>query len=86
MTDRRIENTVFNAKSEDGTGPKNLYFCNEFRFESFYNGRPLSIWEMKNQHVSGRIAELLCDFNFSPGVQSSIKEFNPVDPKKLQVH
>jgi hypothetical protein len=36
LTDRRIEEAIFRAKSDDGTGPK-LYFMNkEYRIEGFF--------------------------------------------------
>jgi hypothetical protein len=68
LTDRRIEQSVFQTKSDDKTGPFNHYMNNEYRIESFYNGRPLSIWEMKNKTVYRKCAEMLCDFNFNKEV------------------
>jgi hypothetical protein len=39
---------VYVIKAEDGTGPE-LHFQNkEYRIEGFFEGRPLTIWEMRN--------------------------------------
>ena len=73
FTDRPIEQAIFEAKSEDGTGPK-LYFQNmEYRIESYIHGRPISIWEMRNPLIYMKLAEMFCDYNFSAVVQEKIK-------------
>ena len=72
LTDRRIEQAIFETKSEDGTGPK-LYFQNmEYRIEGFFHGRPITIWEMRNHLIEMKYAEIICDYNFSPVVQEKI--------------
>lgn len=51
--------------SNDGSGPK-MYFQNtEYRIEEFFEGRPLTIWEMRNPMVAAKVAKMLCDFNFN---------------------
>jgi hypothetical protein len=86
LTDKRIEEAVFKIKSEDGTGPS-LYFMNsEYRIESFYPGRPITIWEMRNQNIYTKFAEIICEYNFSENVVEAIKEFNPINPRNLFIH
>ena len=64
LTDKRVEQAVFLTKSEDGTGP-HLYFQNkEYRVEGFFEGRPISIWEMRNPLIYKKYADMICDFNF----------------------
>jgi hypothetical protein len=66
LTDKRIEQAIFEAKSADGTGPK-LYFQNTtYRIEGFFDGRPITIWEMRNPMIYTKYAELMVDYNFSP--------------------
>ena len=65
LTDKRIEQAIFETKSEDGTGPK-LFFQNDtYRIEGFFEGRPISIWEMRNPFVYLKYADMICDYNFS---------------------
>ena len=51
LTDRRIEQAIFATKSEDGSGPKLYFQDNEYRIEGFFEGRPISIWEMRNPYI-----------------------------------
>lgn len=49
LTDKRIEQAIFEIKSNDGTGPK-LHFQNyTYRIEGFFEGRTITIWEMRNK-------------------------------------
>lgn len=64
LTDKRVEQAVFLTKSEDGTGPKLYFQDKEYRVEGFFEGRPLSIWEMRNPLIYKKYGEMICDFNF----------------------
>jgi hypothetical protein len=48
VVDKRVEQAIFKAKSEDKTGPHLYYQNNEFRIEEFFHGRPITLWEMRN--------------------------------------
>jgi len=37
--------------SEAGLGPKLIYGSSSFRIEGFFEGRPLTIWELRNPVV-----------------------------------
>ena len=51
VVDKELESIVFNSMSDKGYGPK-LYFRNsEYRIESFFEGRPLTIFELRNPHI-----------------------------------
>lgn len=65
LTDKRIESAIFRTKSEDKTGPY-LHFMNtEYRIEGFFEGRPISIWEMRNPAIYMEYSNFICDYNFS---------------------
>ena len=66
LTDRRIEQAIFQTKSDDGTGPKLFFTDGTYRIEGFFHGRPISIWEMRNASIFLNYAEMICDYNFSP--------------------
>ena len=66
LTDKRIEQGIFDIKSQNGTGPK-LHFQNfVYRIEGFFEGRPLTIWEMRNKTIYRKYANMICDYNFKP--------------------
>jgi|DEB0MinimDraft_12_1074336.scaffolds.fasta_scaffold31514_2 hypothetical protein len=51
VVDKAVEQAIFKAKSEDKSGP-NLFVQNDdFRIEEFYNGRPITLWEMRNPMI-----------------------------------
>jgi len=86
LTDRRIEEAIFRTKSDDGSGPK-LYFMNsEYRIEGFFEGRPISIWEMRNPLIYLEYARFICDYNFNAVAQKRISEFKKVDERDLFIH
>ena len=65
IVDKQVESIIFQSMSEQNLGPK-LYFQNsEYRIESFFDGRPLSIWEMRNPVFMNAYAKSICDFNFN---------------------
>jgi hypothetical protein len=74
------------VKSAEGSGPK-LYFQNkEYRIEGFFEGRPITIWEMRNPMLYLKYAEMMVDYNFSSAAQSRIMEIHPLDKNNLFIH
>lgn len=65
LTDKRIEQAIFETKSEDGTGPKLYFQDKEYRIEGFFEGRPITIWEMRNPKIYLKYAEMIADYNFN---------------------
>ena len=86
MTDKRIEEAIFKTKSDEGTGPKLYYMNSEYRIEGFFEGRPISVWEMRNPVIYLDYARFICEFNFSKSARSKISTFNPMDPNNLFIH
>jgi hypothetical protein len=77
LTDKRIEQAIFEEKSADRSGPK-LYFQNEkYRIEGFFEGRPITIWEMRNPVVFNNYSEIICRFNFSKATNDRIQALLP---------
>ena len=51
--------------SDQGLGPK-LYFGNDkYRIEGFFEGKPVTIWELRNPRLMQVIAKTIFDFNFN---------------------
>ena len=83
IVDKKVEGTIFQSMSDQSLGPK-LYFQNsEYRIEGFFEGRPLTIWEMRNPTVMKLLARLTFDFNFNQDAITKIKGFKPINPDKL---
>lgn len=72
--------------SEEGTGPKCFYQDDRYRIEEFFEGRPLTLWEMRNPVVASSFAKKICDFNFSPKAQTDVNKVEPLDPHNLFIH
>ena len=86
LTDKRIEQGIFDIKSQNGTGPK-LHFQNfVYRIEGFFEGRPLTIWEMRNKTIYRKYANMICDYNFSPEAHELVNKYDKMDPNKLFFH
>lgn len=84
--DKKIEQAIFIAMSEDGTGPRCFYQDEQIRIEEFFEGRPLTIWEMRNPMVAATYARKVCDLNFSKRARDMVLEFEPLDPNNLFIH
>ena len=51
LIDKRVEATIFESMSSQGLGPKLLFQNTEYRIEEFFDGRQITIWEMRNPSV-----------------------------------
>jgi hypothetical protein len=56
------------------------YFMNlEYRIESFFDGRPLKVFELSNKIIMKSFAEMCCDFNFNQGLIDVMQAIKPVE-------
>jgi hypothetical protein len=86
VIDKNVEQAIFLAKSEDKTGPA-LYVQNDsFRIEEFYEGRPITLWEMRNPLIQEKYAEQICHFNFNKLANKYVHNVMPLDQKNLFIH
>ena len=83
ISDKKVEATVFKSMSDQGIGPLLYYQNDEYRIESFFDGRPISIWEMRNPIVMKVLARKLFEFNFNKDAISKISAFKPIDRDHL---
>ena len=65
VKEKYIEQAIFKAMSDDGSGPKMFFQNDKFRIEEFFEGRPLTLWEMRNPMIFENFAKKICDFNFN---------------------
>lgn len=47
----------------------------EYRIESYIDGRPMTIWEMRNPVIYKKVAEIICDYNFDNTISNKIIKF-----------
>ena len=59
VVDRETEATVFRCMSDSGLGPNLIYQCDAYRIETFVQGRPLSIWEMRSPVIMQSVVNAL---------------------------
>lgn len=57
IVNKQVESALFESMSEAGLGPKLIYGCASFRIEGFFEGRPLTIWEMRNPVVMEEVVK-----------------------------
>ena len=48
IIDKQVEATIFACMSAKKLGPHLVFQNDAYRIESFFEGRPLSVWEMRN--------------------------------------
>ena len=63
-------------------GPILIHSQDEYRIESFFEGRPLSIWEMRNPFFMSLVANALCDYNFNRTARGLMPK---LDENKLEI-
>lgn len=51
VVDKNMEAALFKSMAEAGIGPGLIHQADAFRIEKFFQGRPLTIWEMRNPVV-----------------------------------
>ena len=54
-----------------------------YRIESFFEGRPLTIWEMRNPTMMKLFARKIFEFNFNQAAISKISAFKPINKDHL---
>ena len=83
INDKELESTIFNSMSEKGFGPKLFFRNTEYRIESFFEGRPLTIFEMRNPCFMKLAAQLIFQYNFNQDAIEKVKAMKPIDKSQL---
>ena len=66
-----------------GLGPRLLHQDQDFRIEQYIEGRPLSIWEMRNPTIMKVITKAIYDFHNTSGIADSVNK--PFDRDNLAI-
>jgi len=70
---------------DQNIGPKNIFSNETYRIEEFINGRPMSIWEMKNPFLMKTIVGKIFKINFNQHLRQSVEQILPCNPNKLAI-
>lgn len=65
VVDKKQEAIVFEVMSSQGLGPTCFYQNDDFRIESFFEGRPLSIWELRSPVILRKLMRALVSLHFN---------------------
>ena len=71
--------------SEAGLGPKLIYGTSAFRIEGFVEGRPLTIWEMRNPIIMEETVKALFNMHNNSRAIDAMQEISPLQPNKLGI-
>lgn len=85
IIDKRVESTIFKAMSESGLGPKLFFQNSEYRIENFIEGRPLTIWEMRNPVIAEKFVEAIFNMHTKSGIAEAMQEVQPFDSSRMGV-
>lgn len=85
LADSKFEEAIFAAASEAGVGPKLLYQGDGYRMESFFEGRPLTIWEMRNPYFLLKFADIIFQYNFNTKMHEAAQKVVPQDKNSLYI-
>jgi len=58
----------------------------EYRFEEFFYGRPLTLWEMRNMCIQQSYAKIICNFNFNNAANIAVNEVSPLQQEYLFIN
>jgi len=53
--------------------------------EGFFEGRPISIWEMRNPLLMEKFADTIFEYNFNPVLREACQKINAIDEKSLYI-
>jgi len=73
-----MENEIFQSLSDQGIGPKLYYQNNVYRIEGFFQSRPLTIFEMRNDIFMEAYARKICDFNHNQKAREKVLKYLPM--------
>ena len=79
VIDKNLEAAIFKANSDAGLGPKLIFQNDSYRIETFFYGRPLTIWEMRNPNIMKSFASKIYQFHTC---QESVRALTTLYPNK----
>lgn len=85
IIDKIKEALIFDSLSSQGQGPKCHFQNNEYRIEQFFEGRPVSVWELRNPTLFKLFVEQITAFNFNKDAIEKLRGMKTFDPSFIEV-
>ena len=85
IIEKKVEALIFRVASEQGLGPKLIYHseAQNFRIEEFFDGRPLTIWEMRNPCIMTSFINKIHEWHSNKELSASMQALKPLDVNDL---
>ena len=76
--DFQTEDKIFRLFGERGWGPKEIERSDTYRVEEFIDGRPLTMFELRNPFIGKSVMATICITNYDPELNQLIRDLkNP---------
>jgi len=85
IVNKQVEATLFEEMSEAGLGPKLIHGSAKFRIEGFFEGRPLTIWELRNPVVMEEATKAIFEFHYNNRAIDAIHAIIPMQWDRLGI-
>ena len=85
IIDKDVEAAIFKSMSDQGLGPKLIFWNYQYRIEEFFEGRSLSLWEVRNPTIMQLVAKVIFEFNFNQDAIDKVLAIKPLNIEKLGV-
>ena len=85
IIDKQVEAALFESMSEAGIGPRLIFGCSKYRIEAFFEGRPLTIWELRNPVVMEETTKAIFGFHNNNRATDAIQAIVPMNRQKLGI-
>lgn len=86
IVDNKIEMLIFKKMSEKRFGPMFIFQDKTYRIEEFVEGRPLSVWELRNPHMRNLFVKAVYNMHENSGIREAMQDgVLPLDPNHLGV-
>lgn len=85
VVDKTQEAIVFEVMSAQGMGPQCFYQDDDFRIEQFFEGRPLSIWELRSPVILRKLMRALVSLHFNKEAIDQVQAHKPLDVSNLGI-
>jgi len=72
--DFATEASIFREMGNRGVGPREIESSDVYRVEEFINGRPLTMFELRNPFIARKTMEIICETNYDPQLNKLIKD------------
>lgn len=80
-----LERVIFRVASDEKVGPKFLHEDADYRLEGFFEGRAISVWEMRNPTIMMNFCDKIFDYNFNPAIRAACEKVEAINPDKLYI-